>query len=208
MQLASVLPEIASHILSYLPWQEKLRTCDIVPSWRPHLHSSHAWTWTNFDLSDWLEDRPLYLEVLNCLKSYGTYMQTCQAQGVNDTFLQTVYSYCPNLKTLRIHLSYTWLINRECAIRKLVAGLSNVMKHTSLQRLELCNVQYDIRDRESGAEMLLVALQESNLHSKLHKLEFSHCYDFSGILPSLQLFDQLVVFSVLASRPPARHIGG
>ena len=192
MQISHLPPEIVSHILSFLPWKEKVRVCNFIPSWKPYLHSTHAWTWTHFDMRYCWRESTEVNGFYKCLEDYGTYIQTCWAQGVMDKDLQMFYTHCPNLKSIDISLTHNWFLESNDDLTSLVLMLSVIVRETKVKKLALCGITYAVEE-EYSIEMLLAALREANLHTKLHKLEFSHFRDFSGILPSLQLFDQLVV---------------
>ena len=126
-----------------------------------------------------------------CLENYGTYIKSCWAKGDILEDLHLFSSYCPNLKSLDISLP-DWGLDNTHDLVNLVSQLSAIVRETSLTKLTLCNVELSIDDGESGAETLLFALWEANVHTTLHKLEFGLGYLFSGGLPSLQQFHQLV----------------
>ena len=191
MMFSHLPPEIASHIFSFLSWQEKLWVCDVIPAWKPYLQSTHAWTWTDFNVASWRRNSNAFNQFCKCLQDYGIFMQACQAEGVHVEDLQLFHMYCRNLKSLEINLYQHRYVNSN-DVRDLVLSLSAIVRETNLTTLALCGVTYD-NDPVSGAEGLLVALQEANLHTQLHKLEFLLSDDFTGILQSLQLFDRLVV---------------
>ena len=155
MLFSHLPPEIASNIFSFLSWQEKLWVCNVIPAWKPYLQSTHAWTWTHFNVASWGINSNAFNRFCRCLEDYGIYMQTCQAQGVHVEDLQMLLMYCKNLKSLEINLNQHRCVNSN-DVRDLVLSLSAIVRETNLTTLALCGVTYD-NDPVSGAEGLLVA---------------------------------------------------
>ena len=103
---------VATQILSYLDWNEKLNCTLGIPAWRPHLHASTAWPTVKYSQES--EENIYFVRekrtnFLFCVKVYGKFMKHLSisfGQKIGRSGLQILHAIAEKCINV-VHLSIT-----------------------------------------------------------------------------------------------------
>ena len=127
------LPEVvASQILGYLTWQEKLQFIETVPQWNGFLLTPNAWKYFHTDYECVLSRkhlREVHEKVCDIVATYGKFLQhlevTLQYLDLSDlgfSLLELVSRHCTNLKTLCVYHPACFTLPVEDQFHRYVPG--------------------------------------------------------------------------------------
>lgn len=195
---------IATQILSYLSWNEKLNATRAVCLWKPHLLTPAAWPTVRYCSE--VEENVYFVKekranFLICIKKYGKYMRHIDLAFGYKTgrtglqILNAIANNCPNLKRFRFvpqenpgadSLAETPLTRSDVVAVCTILGNCKHLNSASI-------ISPIIIWSNSPGSNLLLELCNANVASKVTELELisGSLLDHEGYLKLLQNFTSL-----------------
>ncbi len=182
------LPEVvASKILGYLSWQEKLLFVETVPQWNTFLLTPSAWNYFHTDYECVLSRkhlREVHEKVCEIVTLYGKFLQhleiTLQYLDLSDlgfSLLELVSRHCSNLKTLCLYHPACFTLPVAEQFERYIELLRSLVHGTHrsngrLKYLRLYNLDYLAVDKKSGITELFECYHEEGISPAVTELEF------------------------------------
>ena len=197
------LPSVAvTHILSYLPWEDKLSVSQVALPWKDGLHTVEAWNLTVYgnELDEnayFIKDKRL--RFLLCIKHYGRWFKSLKLMfgfkigHIGLKILHAVPEFCTILKSFYVaqelrdqtHCDYFWK-------KSIVASITTIVQNCSLMQV-FGIIQPVIDWTESAENNIMTSLIADGLAYRVSHLELTplSLFNHEGILGTITNFKGL-----------------
>ncbi|KAH3863032.1 uncharacterized protein LOC127866412 [Dreissena polymorpha] len=199
---------VATQILGYLTWDEKLTTAQVLSTWKPHMHTPRAWPVVKYNRES--EENVYFVKekrtkFLICLKIYGKFMRNIEISFgyiISRSGQQILHAIADNCSMLRYFRLGLGGCQEFSALSELALKRNDVAAIISILRLckdldKVGLISPYICWSDSGTN-LLTELCETRLSTKITELRLMSLSltDHDDYLTLLQDFSRLQMLTV------------
>lgn len=193
---------VATHMLSFLTWEDKLNSIIAIPPWSSCLRAVSAWKCVEY--GNEMDENVYFLKekrtkFLFCIKQYGKYMRSLKltfGSKLNHMAIKMMHAiseFCPHLTDFYIGQEIPMQVDESLIWRKsVVSAICGILHHCKvLNNVSICQPVVDWT--ESPDNNIILNLIQQGLAHKVTNLELNaeSLWEHEGYLEFLKNFTHL-----------------